>query len=47
MVRIPCPQCGADVLRLVPTEPGERVTCPRCGAQFEPAEEEWVDSEDV
>jgi len=47
LVRIPCPRCGAPILRTTPTEEGEQVRCPRCGHLFEPSEEEWVDPEDA
>jgi len=46
LVRIPCPRCGASILRLSPVDPDEEVTCPACGARFVPEEEAWVDPED-
>jgi len=47
VIRIPCPRCGSELLRLTPTEPADPVTCPRCGHRFEPEDESWVDPEDA
>jgi DNA-directed RNA polymerase subunit RPC12/RpoP len=47
MIRLLCPYCGAQFLRLEAVDEDEAVECPRCHRRFVPEEEEYVDPEDV
>jgi uncharacterized Zn-finger protein len=47
MIRVLCPYCGAQFLRLQSADDEETIECPRCHRRFAPKEEEYVDPEDV
>ncbi|HEV2439647.1 MAG TPA: hypothetical protein VGX97_06255 [bacterium] len=47
MIRLLCPHCGVQFLRLEAPDDEELIECPHCHRPFVPGEEEYVDPEDV
>jgi len=47
MIRLVCPHCGVQFLRLEARGEDEAVECPHCHRPFVPDEEEYVDPEDI
>jgi len=47
MIRLLCPHCSVQFLRLEAPDDDELIECPHCHQRFVPDEEEYVDPEDV